>query len=133
MLDQHARPFRIRPGLQVDRDGALPHRPHTVTAAGRAHIRDRPKREYVRSTNPAGKDAVEASAPRLRWHKIGGSSRPERRRRAGFGQGGRDRPREPLTLSSTTARWVLPRHEKTEGPPLGGPQERPRQVFESCA
>jgi hypothetical protein len=51
MLDQHARPLRVRSRLQVDRDGPLPHRPSTVTADGRAHIRARPNNSVVRSTD----------------------------------------------------------------------------------
>lgn len=50
-FDQHARPLRVRPRLQVDRDGALPHRPRTVTAAEQAHIRVPPNLRYVRSTD----------------------------------------------------------------------------------
>jgi hypothetical protein len=38
VLDEHARPFRVRPRPELDRDGALRHYPPTLTADEWAHI-----------------------------------------------------------------------------------------------
>lgn len=51
MLNQDARPFRIRPWSELDRGRPLPHHQRTVTADSHAHIRVPPNVRTVRSTD----------------------------------------------------------------------------------